>query len=167
MNEIYKEYHKVDKFGIHGFFEEYRFLSNFYSAPTMFEGVLYPTSENAFQAAKSPSKGIRNTFQIMTPAEAKKRGKELDLRNDWDDIKYDIMALIVMDKFFRNPHLKEKLLATDGRYLEETNHWGDRIWGVKYDTCEGTNWLGMILMDIRKVYNSSEYAKRKKEIPLG
>ena len=32
---------------------EYRFLSNFWPAQVVFEGVTYPTSEHAYQAAKT------------------------------------------------------------------------------------------------------------------
>ncbi len=155
-------YYKTTDFGIFGFFEEHKFLSNFHPAIVKFEGLTFLTAENAFQAAKTLDQGVRSTFMVMTPEEAKLRGKQIELRPDWEDIKYDTMALIIMDKFYRNPALREKLLATDGKYLEETNHWGDKIWGVKFDTQEGTNWLGMILMDIRKVFTSSQYAKRKK-----
>lgn len=31
----------------------YEFLSNFYPAPVTLDGVVYPTVENAFQAAKT------------------------------------------------------------------------------------------------------------------
>jgi predicted NAD-dependent protein-ADP-ribosyltransferase YbiA (DUF1768 family) len=57
------------------------------------------------------------------------------------------MYSIVLDKFTRNSKLGDLLIETGDRYLEETNHWGDKIWGV----CDsvGTNWLGKILMDVR------------------
>lgn len=31
---------------------EYEYLSNFFQCPVYYEGIIYPTSENAFQAAK-------------------------------------------------------------------------------------------------------------------
>jgi predicted NAD-dependent protein-ADP-ribosyltransferase YbiA (DUF1768 family) len=54
---------------------------------------------------------------------------------------------IVLDKFTRNPYLAEMLVETGDRYLEESNHWNDTVWGV----CDGigTNWLGKIIMDVR------------------
>jgi predicted NAD-dependent protein-ADP-ribosyltransferase YbiA (DUF1768 family) len=54
---------------------------------------------------------------------------------------------IVWSKFSQNPKLARKLLATGGRYLEETNWWGDKVWGVYRG--DGQNLLGKILMDTR------------------
>ncbi len=59
------------------------------------------------------------------------------------------MLYCVLDKFTRNPQLREMLLATGDKYLEETNHWGDKYWGVDYKTGVGFNKLGVILMDVR------------------
>ena len=59
------------------------------------------------------------------------------------------MLAIVFDKFWRNPTLKQRLLATGQRYLEETNHWGDLYYGVDYRTGKGQNVLGQILMKVR------------------
>jgi predicted NAD-dependent protein-ADP-ribosyltransferase YbiA (DUF1768 family) len=52
-----------------------------------------------------------------------------------------------LDKFSRNYQLGDLLIETGDKYLEETNHWKDKIWGV----CDGVgkNWLGKILMDVR------------------
>ena len=44
--------------------------------------------------------------------------------------------------------LADKLLATGDAYLEEGNTWHDEIWGVYQG--EGTNWLGLILMQVRE-----------------
>lgn len=143
---------------VKGFFGPYRFLSNFHSAPVVFEGIRYPSSENAYQAAKSLDPDVRKMFVDyidpltekkvdVTPSQSKKMGREINCRSDWDQVKYKIMFEIVMDKFNRNPELAEMLMETGDRYLEETNNWGDTCWGV----CNGvgTNWLGKILMDVR------------------
>jgi hypothetical protein len=72
------------------------------------------------------------------------------VRDDWENIKLEIMDRILTDKFYRNLEEREKLLSTENKYLEETNWWGDRFWGV----CKGTgaNNLGLILMKIRDNY---------------
>ena len=57
------------------------------------------------------------------------------------------MKTILLDKFTRNLDLKEMLLETKGKYLEETNWWGDKFWGVCNNT--GQNQLGQLLMAIR------------------
>lgn len=58
------------------------------------------------------------------------------------------MRRLVWRKFTDDPYLAELLLATGDEELVEGNVWGDTFWGV----CEGKgeNWLGKILMDIRK-----------------
>jgi len=43
--------------------------------------------------------------------------------------------------------LAKKFLATGDRYLEETNWWGDKVWGVYRG--QGHNLTGKVLMDIR------------------
>ena len=42
-----------DQCKIESFDKEFRFLSNFYRAPLMYRGIAYPTSEHAYQAAKT------------------------------------------------------------------------------------------------------------------
>jgi hypothetical protein len=54
----WKEYAIHDSHLIHGFFGDYRWLSNFHSCPVYFDGLLYPSSENAYQAAKLSPDGI-------------------------------------------------------------------------------------------------------------
>jgi predicted NAD-dependent protein-ADP-ribosyltransferase YbiA (DUF1768 family) len=61
------------------------------------------------------------------------------------------MRGVVLSKFTQNADLKEKLLATGKRYLEETNWWNDVTWGVCKEV--GQNLLGEILMDTRAHLN--------------
>jgi len=148
---------------IRGFSGDFRFLSNFYPAPAMFEGVTYGSSENAYQAAKSLEPKMRELFRHVPPGKAKVMGGPggviARVRPDWemvldtDDgpkiLKVLVMEQIVEDKFRRNPDLMARLLDTGERYLEELNHWGDRFWGVCCDTNNGENHLGRILMKLR------------------
>jgi ribA/ribD-fused uncharacterized protein len=126
----------------------YRFLSNFYPATVVFDHDEYPSSEAAYQAAKTFSQEIRNEFRLLTPGQAKRFGRMIQVRKDWEEVKYGIMYDIVLDKFTRHDHLKKMLLDTGNAYLEEGNTWGDTYWGV----CEGVgqNKLGLILMKVRK-----------------
>jgi ribA/ribD-fused uncharacterized protein len=134
---------KIDRFA-----GEYRFLSNFYPATVVYEGLTYPDSEHAYQSAKTLDMNERRRIAALpTPAEAKHAGEALKYRPDWPQIKYQVMLDCVRDKFTRNPHLRAKLLATGDAYLEEGNTWNDRIWGVSNG--QGTNWLGKILMLVR------------------
>lgn len=62
------------------------------------------------------------------------------------------MSVILFDKFYRNPNLRQQLIKTDNKFLEETNHWGDQFWGVDIKK-GGQNNLGKILMKIREFWN--------------
>jgi ribA/ribD-fused uncharacterized protein len=140
---------------IDSFQGEYRFLSNFHPAQTVFEGITYPTSEHAYQAAKSLDPADRRRIATLpTPAEAKRAGRALpNIRADWEQAKFDVMERVVRDKFTRNVELREKLLATGDAELIEGNTWGDRVWGV-YEG-QGENHLGRILMKVRAQLRSS------------
>jgi ribA/ribD-fused uncharacterized protein len=120
----------------------------------MYRGIAYPTSEHAYQAAKTINEIQRMNISILnTPAEAKRYGKTVKLRPYWDEMKADVMTEIVRAKFIQNPSLIEKLLATDDAILEEGNTWGDTYWGI----CKGKgeNHLGKILMELRDCLNTN------------
>jgi ribA/ribD-fused uncharacterized protein len=126
----------------------FRFLSNFYEADVLFEGAVYPSVEHAFQAAKTFDEDERQTIRLqMKPGDAKRRGRNLKLRDDWEDVKIQIMEQLVLDKFVRHEPLRAKLLATGDRQLIEGNNHGDRFWGVSGG--QGENWLGRILVRVR------------------
>lgn len=127
---------------------EYRFLSNFWPAEVHFEGIVYPSSEHAYQAAKSLDPAERKRIAALpTPSAAKKAGAALQLRPNWDTEKFNVMETVVRDKFTRNADLRAKLLATGDAELIEGNTWGDRTWGVYQG--KGENRLGKILMKVR------------------
>src|SRR2546421_11620474 len=127
---------------------EYRFLSNFFPAEVIYEGITYPTSEHAYQAAKTLDPEQRKKIAALkTPAEAKSAGRSLKLRDDWETAKFTVMEDVVRYKFSHHPDLRDKLLATGDAYLEEGNTWNDRVWGVYQG--QGENRLGKILMKIR------------------
>lgn len=130
------------------FQNEYRFLSNFYPAIVEFEGITYPTVEHAYQSAKTLDMNERKRIAALpTPADAKREGRKLKLREDWDRVKFDVMEQCVRYKFTYDAELREKLLATGDALLEEGNDWGDQIWGVVNGV--GENRLGKILMKVR------------------
>lgn len=136
---------------INSFSGEYRFLSNFYDAEVEYDGKTYPSTEHAFQAAKTLNYAERNTIcNARTAGQAKKLGRIVKLRDDWESIKYDVMLEVVRKKF-KHSDLAEKLLATGSAELIEGNTWNDTIWGV----CNGRgkNWLGHILMQVRDELN--------------
>lgn len=143
----------MNKEKIDYFSGQYHFLSNFYPCTVCYEGICYPSSEHAFQAAKTINLHAREVFTLtgMTPGMAKHLGKALTLRPNWDTIKLQVMADILMAKFdggVSDRGLKEALLATGNAQLIEGNTWGDTYWGVCNG--KGTNFLGKLLMELRK-----------------
>ena len=131
------------------FVGEYYFLSNFYSAPVTCFGYTFQNNEAAFQAAKCPIR--MQEFCNLNPSEAKRLGRRVHLRVDWEDIKDGVMYEVCKAKFFQNPDIACRLINTGTAYLVEGNTWGDRVWGV----CDGVgeNRLGKILMEIRDELN--------------
>ena len=130
---------------------EYIFPSNFYKSPIKYKGIIYPTVEHAFQAAKSQDPDDREFIAKLPNArEAKIAGRKVCLKRDWEDTKIDIMYSLLKLKF-ANSFLKEKLLATGKRELIEGNFWKDKFWGV-YEGY-GENHLGKLLMKVRDFYN--------------
>jgi len=151
--EKYKDVFEVTDDHIYGFFEDYRFLSNFHVHTIYYEGLLYPSTENAYQAAKYSDEFVKRKFTTISPADAKKLSRELTLPPAeiaiFDAKKLRIMYEVNMLKY-TDYELRKMLLSTGERYLEETNYWGDRFWG--YCHGKGDNHLGLILMDLRKFY---------------
>ena len=139
---------------INEFRGEYDFLSNFYVCDITLPGVngeeiTYHSAEAAFQSMKSLDDDERRKFTELTPVQAKRYGKKVKLRPDWEDMKYDIMMAVVFEKFNQNPDIAIKLIETGDRPLIEGNTWHDYYWGV----CKGKgqNNLGKILMSTRRV----------------
>lgn len=146
-----RDYVIHDAENIKGFFGYYRFLSNFHKCVIHFDNHVFSATENAYMYAKMPDSGqqgeLAEELLVCEPSRAKKIGREVQLRGDWDKIKLDVMSAVCFDKFYRHLDLRKELLATGHKYLEETNHWNDVFWGI----CDGKgkNNLGKVLMGIR------------------
>lgn len=135
------------------FIKDYFFLSNFYSTDVWFAGIKFRNAEAAFQAMKCNGPKHRAMFKNLEAYQAKRLGRSINLRPDWESVKDDIMLKVCFAKFSQNTDLRDKLIATFPKYLEEGNDWNDKYWGV----CNGVgmNKLGKILMKIRDYYIQS------------
>lgn len=166
--QLTRSYSVWDDNNIKGFFGQYRWLSNFELTDVAFEGDVYPSSEHAFMAAKTLNRHERiplmlipasregeDSVSFMSASDAKAYGRSVKLRDNWDNLKKDFMRAILLDKFGRNLELRQKLIDTGDKYLEETNHWGDTYWGVDYQTESGQNNLGKLLMEVREFYKNN------------
>ena len=125
----------------------FEFLSNMYPSPITLGNVTYTCAEAAFQAVKLQDKNQRHIFAGLSGKEAKKLGRKVNLRPDWENIKIDVMRWIISEKFRQNSKIRLPLLRVYEDDLIEGNTWGDTFWGV----CNGIgqNWLGKILMEYR------------------
>jgi N-glycosidase YbiA len=143
---------------------EYRFLSNFWPCHLVYNNLLYPTVEHAYQASKVESPDVKAMIRnCHTPAEAKdylethtiKPGKHWTV-----DRKLAVMEELLMIKFGgKEPLLTRALLATGEATLIEGNTWNDTFWGVCDNT--GENHLGRLLMKVRE-----ELFRQKEQIIL-
>ena len=150
---------------------KYRFLNNLYLAEVTYDGLTFPTSEAAFQAAKCQTKEERLPFtEMKNSVLLLQKGRKVTLRPDWEEVKVGIMEEIVREKFSSHPDLAEKLLATGDLPIMEGNVWHDTFWGVDVKTGIGENHLGKILMKVREelkapVVTPQEPENEKKEAP--
>lgn len=125
------------------------FLSNFYTCAVSVtvgnETLTFQNTEAAFQAMKDVSKA--KEFCWLGPGEAKRKGRRVNLRTDWESVKDDVMRTVLRCKFTQNPELADMLIATGNAELIEDNTWNDRYWGVCNG--KGKNRLGQLLMELR------------------
>jgi ribA/ribD-fused uncharacterized protein len=132
---------------INNFSDEFHFLSNFYYCKVIYDGYEYPSSEHAYMCAKTNDPVWKDFIRnCRTPGQAKRAGRMVPLREDWETVKLEVMENILRAKF-SVPSMREMLLLTGDCELVEGNTWGDKFWGV----CdgEGENHLGKLLMKIR------------------
>lgn len=133
---------------IDSFYGKNRFLSNFYTCSVRLDGQTYATLEHAYQAVKTLDLNERQRIRdVRTPGQAKRQGRFVTLREDWEETKVNFMRQLLEQKFKQGTSLRKKLDATAPHELIERNGWGDTFWGV----CDGVgqNWLGVLLMEIR------------------
>lgn len=95
-------------------------------------------NDKAFQARLADS---------VDPADAKKWGRKVKLRSNWDQVKYDVMIEVCYAKFSQNPELRDLLLSTGDRVLHEDCP--DPWWGGGPNYPQGRDLLGKALMKVR------------------
>ena len=153
---------------INSFTGLYDFLSNFYMKSILWDSILYPSAEHAYQATKTTDIGMRYWFSsdpgayhsddgvrlpVLTAGQAKRKGRELPLRFNWEEFKVPSMLTILMIKF-SDPLMGKLLLLTKEEELIEGNTWHDNFWGecncIKCADKKKHNNLGILLMEVRK-----------------
>lgn len=131
-----KRIDKIDKFS-----DEFFFLSNSYPCEIIYDGKSYKSVEHAYQAAKTTDEFWRKQIRLAdTVDQAKRLGKHVPLREDWEKIKLEVMEKLVRQKFVKDMELTFKLAGTGNAELISCNDCDD----------EDENHLGKILMRMRE-----------------
>ena len=132
------------------FRNEYYFLSNMYPCNIIYKGYTFKSAESLYQALKCTKLNDFIAFTNLNGYEAKKFGRKIELRSDWNSFKIKAMKIAIFNKFEQNLDLLNKLLAVEEPIIEE-NTWKDTFWGI----CNGVgqNQLGKILSAYREYKN--------------
>jgi ribA/ribD-fused uncharacterized protein len=132
---------------------EHRWLSNFWLVNIHYENITYPSVEHAYQAAKTLDVEQQKTIALLpTPGKAKRAGRRVIMRDDWDKIKVYTMAYLLHIKF-QHAGLRKRLIETGDCLIVEGNRWNDQFWGM----CNGhgQNILGQLIMAVRETIKIS------------
>jgi ribA/ribD-fused uncharacterized protein len=140
-------------------------FSKLFRREMVFDGETFLTAEHAYQAAK-PRKPEVRAWLLAAPspsllAMAAHGLLSWDIAPGWSAGRYDRMSRVVLAKFTQWPYLASVLLSTgDVRIIESAtvDNEVNRRWGQVQKAGEwvGTNWLGMILMDVRKALRTAK-----------
>lgn len=138
---------------------KFAFLSNFSKSPISDGNIVFPTVEHYFQAAKTLNMEDYEAIAAAdTPGQAKRLGRNVKLREDWEEIKEQVM-LDALRKKFSLPAFRAMLLSTGDEELVEGTTWHDNVWGnctcERCKNIEGQNKLGKLLMQVREEIKSS------------
>ena len=143
---------------IDNFRGDYADFSNFPLRPVIYQGLVYPSKEHAFAAAKTLDPAERARIgQAPTATAAKALGHKVTLRPDWDkQVRYEAIQQILTNDFglWRTPPTQHDLLLSTGdALLIEGTTWHDEHWGrcscAKHAAIPGLNHLGRELMALR------------------
>jgi N-glycosidase YbiA len=120
--------------------------------PILYQGIIFHTVENFYQAMKNKDIDYRIECSKVHPAQSKKLGKTVELREDWDQVKDDVM-LYALRKKFANVPWKQRLLDYN-KPIVEYNYWHDNYWGhCLCDNCtskQHINKLGQLLNQVKQ-----------------
>ena len=128
---------------------EFSWLSNFFPIKIEYDGIVYPSIENAYQAGKLINKKDREMFIDITPGKAKKLWRNYPTYNLTEEFRLNLMYQLLSIKFNQEP-FKSLLIATKDCNIIEKNYWGDKFFGYCLKTNQGKNHLGQMIMKIRE-----------------
>lgn len=150
----------------------YGAFSNLFRRAVTFEGLVYPTSEHAYQAGKARKPAVRDwILSAPTPALAAMAAHGLyvwDVAPEWAQTKFDRMRGVLRAKFDQHEDLRQLLLSTGEARLVEVgtvNNAVNRLWG-EVDG-KGENMLGVMLMELRAAYAKEAVVAKTKPARAG
>ena len=115
--------------------------------------MCYQNNESAYHAQKEITRS--KEFTNINASTARQLSKTLNVRDDWLEIRDEIMLNITMAKFEQHDDLRALLLNTRNKTLVHWDYFKDRYWGVYKG--KGQNELGNILMEVRTWLNKDEW----------
>lgn len=127
---------------------EFSWLSNFFPIKIEYDGIVYPSVENAYQAGKLINKKDREMFIDITPGKAKRLWRNYQTYNLTEEFRLNLMYQLLSIKFNQEP-FKTQLINTGDCYIQEGNRFGDMFFGYCLKTNQGKNMLGHLIMQIR------------------
>ncbi len=139
-------------------------LSQWYAAPFVVDGLVYPTAEHWMMAEKArlfgDSAAVDSILAAPDPKAAKALGRKVKSFNGqlWEARYREIVTRGNIEKFRQHEPLRDFLLASSGSVIVEASPY-DRIWGIGLKHSDeqalgptkwrGANPLGFALMDVR------------------
>lgn len=155
--------------------DENGYLSNWFRPANFVDPkskLKFTSSEQYYMAAKAAIAGDKKRFmeimRINEPEPIKKLGRAVNPKTMvtsefiklWEKNRVSIMKVACYLKFSQNHNLKTALLSTGDAELAEASPF-DTVWGIgmrkeqaelidKFDKLPGKNYLGKVLMDLRK-----------------
>ena len=139
---------------VEAFIGYHSFMTNDFQTEVYHSGHIYPSVSYAFQAARAPDENMRNLIKKSpTLIGMYDIAKTFQEPSDWPFARLKVMEALHRDKFRRSPILREKLLSTGDRSLNnelfELDPEGENIfWGLV--DSRGQNQLGRILEQLRE-----------------
>jgi ribA/ribD-fused uncharacterized protein len=143
----------------------YGAFSNLYRRTVVFEGIVYPTAEHAYQAGKARKIEVRDwILSAPTPSLVAMAAHGLytwDIVPNWSKIKFERMKGVLLAKYTQHEDLKLLLLGTGNARLVESatvDNAVNRLWGEVNGV--GKNMLGTLLMQVRDEIRQAEQPNR-------
>lgn len=135
--------------------DKYGCFSNFSAHSIEANGKTYPSSEHFYQAHKATSEEDHELIRRAKGCKAcKNLAHEIEMRPDWEGLKFSIMLAALRLKVQQYEFIREKLLETGDQEIIEDSPY-DEVWGSGRNG-QGMNLLGKAWMQVREELRSDE-----------